>query len=459
MAVWSEVNFHNLTEDLRLDSEYYQPEHLKLDHLLKEMGAPLWGTLDGNFIVGPFGSAFLVENYVEKSSYRYIRGRDVKPFFLLDDENCYMPEDHFDRLRKYELQQGDLLVSVVGTLGNVSVVTKDAGKAVFSCKSTAFRPKNVDSFYLCAYLNSSIGQSYLQRMVRGHVQTGLNLGDLKEIPIFIPNESAERKIGDIVRRAYSKRSESKGLYAQAEALLLSDLDLNDLDVSPTLFYERRFSEAERSARLDAEFFQPAYQKIVDICCAYKGGAETLETLLVSMTNGVECRTFVDEGVAYIRVGDMGKLRIRYFNAVRISTEDASRLYFKVNLQEGDVLTARSGSIGQACVVTKNDLESVLSSHLMRLRARKNCPVLSDYLALFLATLPGIQQVMKNGNGGIVPEISQPFMKRIVVPILAKQTQQRLSDLIRESHQAEDESRDLLEEAKRMVEKAILGDNR
>jgi len=83
-------------------------------------------------------------------------------------------------------------------------------------------------------------------------------------------------------------------------------------------------------------------------------------------------------------------------------------------------------------------------------------VLSDCLALFLATLPGIQQVLKNGNGGIVPEISQPFMKRVVVPIIAKRTQKRLSEMIGESLQAEDASRRLLEEAKRMVEEAVLG---
>jgi hypothetical protein len=154
MAVWSEILFGALPEDRRLDPEYYQPQYLNLDNVLMKRHAARWGTLRGRFIVGPFGSEFLVENYADASPYRYIRGRDVKPFFLLDDQNCYIPKPDFERLSKYHLQAGDILISVVGTLGNVAVVTDDVGLAVFSCKSTAFRSADVDPYFLCAYLNS-----------------------------------------------------------------------------------------------------------------------------------------------------------------------------------------------------------------------------------------------------------------------------------------------------------------
>ncbi len=144
MAVWTEVGFSALSPDMRIDAEYYRPENLKLDRLLSKLTAKPWGEIPGRFIVGPFGSAFLVQGYVDASPFRYIRGRDVKPFFLQDDQNCYIPDSDFQRLKKYGLGLGDLLVSVVGTLGNVSIVTDDVGQAIFSCKSTAFRSNGLD---------------------------------------------------------------------------------------------------------------------------------------------------------------------------------------------------------------------------------------------------------------------------------------------------------------------------
>jgi type I restriction enzyme, S subunit len=201
LAVWSIVNFSQIPFDWRLDAEYFQPQYLELDKLLSNSNIELWGSLKGDFITGPFGSAFTVDNYVDQSLYRYIRGKDVKPFFLLENDNAYMPEKEFKNLEKYSLYVDDLLVSVVGTLGNVAIVDKDLGQAIFSCKSTVFRSKSINPYYLCAYLNSSIGQAYFQRKPRGAIQTGLNLDDLHTIPIFIPSPEKQVEIGKLVKNA------------------------------------------------------------------------------------------------------------------------------------------------------------------------------------------------------------------------------------------------------------------
>jgi hypothetical protein len=92
MAVWSVVKASDLAPDLRLDAEYYRPDLLDLDRQLAGMNARPWGQLAGKFIVGPFGSDFNVEHCVESSPYRYIRGKDVKPFLA---GYAFMPEQYF----------------------------------------------------------------------------------------------------------------------------------------------------------------------------------------------------------------------------------------------------------------------------------------------------------------------------------------------------------------------------
>jgi len=460
MAVWSEVPLHALSKDFRIDADYYRPDVLALRQSIERSNHRVSRLEDVSDSIINFGAYSLCNNIsFTETGVRFITAENILDGHIDYESARHIPfEQHQGLLWKSQVQKGQVLVAMAARLGYAAVY--DQSDCLNSSQDVAkVSLKDHDQtnpYYVAAFINSRLGRDQLNASQSGSVQQHTNLGKIKDLQVVILPRQTQRLISEKYLQALSEREKAHALYTQAEGLLLSGLGLGELDLSPTLFYECPFSETQQTARLDAEFFQPAYQRVVDICSSYKGGAETLDALLESMTNGVECREFVDEGTPYIRVGDMGKLRIRSSDAVRISQQDASRLSSKIVLRQGDVLTARSGSIGQACVVTENDEASILSSHIMRLRPRKECPVLSDCLALFLATLPGIQQVLKNGNGGIVPEISQPFMKRVVVPIIAKRTQKRLSEMIGESLQAEDASRRLLEEAKRMVEEAVLG---
>ena len=135
----------------RIDAEYFQPEYLVLEKKIYSTGSyKLWGNIEGRFITGPFGSEFGVENYTSETQYRYVRGKDVKEFFLLDDDNVYIPEKDYERLKKYLLKEGDILVSVVGTLGNAAIVDSSMVPAIFSCKSTVFRTDSINPYYFIA---------------------------------------------------------------------------------------------------------------------------------------------------------------------------------------------------------------------------------------------------------------------------------------------------------------------
>jgi hypothetical protein len=138
MAVWSETNIIEISRNKRIDSEFFHPAYISAEELVKKVDQAILLGLIGQFIVGPFGSTFHVNNYDFNSYFRYIRGKDVKPFQLKDDDNVYIPEEDFYRLSKYSIIPEDLIISVVGTLGNVAIVPENI-KGIFSCKSTLFK--------------------------------------------------------------------------------------------------------------------------------------------------------------------------------------------------------------------------------------------------------------------------------------------------------------------------------
>src|SRR3989344_3558024 len=223
---YSVVNYKTVKEnsDFRIDSEFYHPVILNRLDLIDHKSNDLLINLV-KFIVGPFGSTVTVDKYIEESGYRYIRNKDINDFVISDNDPAFIPENVYEPLKQFHIQQDDLLLTVVGTLGKVAIAQEKDMRSIFSCKSTLLRMKKLNPFYLLAYLNSPTGQIFSLRGKRGAIQEGLNLSDLKDIKVFIPSVDFQNKIESLVRQSFNLVNRSKSLYLQAEQLLLSELGL------------------------------------------------------------------------------------------------------------------------------------------------------------------------------------------------------------------------------------------
>lgn len=454
----SEVQLSGLEYSGRLDSEYYRPEFLSNEKMLRARKSEPLSSLS-NFLIGPFGSAFAVENYTEDKTYRYIRGKDVKPMCLMDDDNVYMPKSDFERLSRYSLKANDILVSVVGTLGNAAIIEAENTPAIFSCKSAVLRTKGINPRYLLTYLNSSYGRSLLLRKERGAIQKGLNLNDLKTLDIYVASEEFQEVIEQIYLKSIKAIKASKKTYAQAETLLLNTLGMADgFDGADGLVVNiKSFKDSfAATGRLDAEYYQPKYDELRHVLEHHAGGVTTIGELAGLIANGAEVREYQEEGVAYLRVGDLKGLTIDAASVVRIDPTSAEKGLGKIDLQSGDVLVSRSGSLAVTAVVEPEWANALISSHLIRLRVT-DARIDPYFLALFLCSKPGKMQIQQHSNGGVQPEINQPALKSILIPILPSSTQQEIRRLILKSRELHDASKNLLAVAKRAVEIAIEQD--
>ena len=77
-----------------------------------------------------------------------------------------------------------------------------------------------------------------------------------------------------------------------------------------------------------------------------------------------------------------------------------------------------------------------------------------YVGVFLNTVAGKLQFERNYTGSVQQYVYPSKMKDILVPILSEKTQQKIAELVRESHEARKKAKELLEEAKRKVEELI-----
>ena len=446
MAVWSLSSLKEVQSTRRVDSEFFRPEYSSAEQRVRSCDVQELGRL-GAFVPGPFGSAFHVQNYDVKSPYRYIRGKDVKPFFLLNDDNRFIPAADFARLRQYEVRNDDLMISVVGTLGNVAICTEEDVPAMFSCKSTLFRSNEADPYFLLAFLNSRPGSLCMLRRQRGAIQMGLNMEDLRSIPIPRFEKLVEQEIAGKVRASHNSLIIARQKYETARQLLESELGLDKLKFKKPVSYLTQLKVVEMSRRFDPEHYFPAFS-------AFCAGLPS-NVILAALSQHLQ---FCQRGKqpTYGKVG-LPVVNSKHVQANRVVMErtrtSLANPIHDLQIRSGDTLlngTGR-GTIGRAAPYL-GSAPAVADNHVTILRSSSLDPA---YLSMYLNSTAGQMQVEmhQRGTSGQLELYPFDIRKFLVWPAPAL-LQRELRDLYDTATGAEQESRRLLTNAKTLVEQLI-----
>ena len=450
MAVWTQPQLLETYVNRRIDSEFFNPAYIKAEKATLKCQTENLGEL-GHFVPGPFGSAFHVQNYDFKSPYRYIRGRDVKPFFLMDDDNRHIPESAFKRLIKYSVLQQDLMISVVGTLGNVAICTKDETPAVFSCKSTIFRPDSADPYYLLAYLNCYYGRMCLLRRQRGAVQTGLNIEDLRAVPTPRFKSDIELEISSFVKSSHTAARQAKKSYTQAQQLLESELELNKLRFDKPLGYTARFSESITGGRFDADYFQPKYALLQNAIKNYKYGSEPLLAVCNSLKPNIDPSKKPESDFCYIELSNINS-SLGTIDGYTLSLGSSLPSRAKRQVSTGDIVaSAVVGSIDKTAIISDDQNDYIASTGFFHLRPTS---VASEYLLMLVRSQCVQMQFQQESTGGILSAVSDSRLKHVKIPKLPQAIQDHIVILIKGAHLKKKESIKLLDQAKSRVEQLI-----
>jgi len=251
--------------------------------------------------------------------------------------------------------------------------------------------------------------------------------------------------------AENEKKNSKLSYQQAENLLLKELGLENFNAKDNLSTIINFSDILEVRRMDAEYFQPKYEKIIS-----KIKSQNHKKLgdLVSMRKGIEvgAEEYQEEGRQFIRVSSMGKFGINDDDQKCLSDKLYEKLKEDYEPKKGEILFTKDATLGIAYVL-KGKLEGIVSGGTLRLKL-KDENIDNEYLALCLNSIIGQMQAERDAGGSIIKHWKSEQIKNIVIPILPKDTQQKIADLVKQSHEARKRAKELLEEAKKKVEDMI-----
>lgn len=131
----------------------------------------------------------------------YIRVRDLNNKRLLELDNSYEYVDNETQkvISKYTVKTGDVVLSIVGTIGLVAIVgrTLDGANLTENCvKLSSFHGVNRDFLYY--YLRSDYGQQEIRCGTVGAVQAKLPIKNIQNIAINLPEYTTQERIASLL---------------------------------------------------------------------------------------------------------------------------------------------------------------------------------------------------------------------------------------------------------------------
>lgn len=125
----------------------------------------------------------------QKNSHPYIRVRDLGKSKTLELNSSYEYVDEITQkqIQRYITLKGDILISIVGTIGLIAIVggSLNGANLTENCVKLV-KLDNIDSEYLYYYLKSPLGQQNISRGTVGAVQAKLPIKNIQEFNINCP---------------------------------------------------------------------------------------------------------------------------------------------------------------------------------------------------------------------------------------------------------------------------------
>ncbi len=448
--VYSIINKSKLEGAYRLDAEYYQPEYLEIERKLNSIHTKPLDEISESVI--SFG-AYSLTNYIEwqESGVPYLNVENIRNGYIEFDGVKFISEKVDEILNKSRVKEGQVIITMAGTIGEVAVAHK-IPKKVNSNQATAkiTLKKDFSPYYLAAFLNSYYGREQTDREIVSSVQPNIFLGQIKNFKVPLMSTQKQREIEEFYKKYLDELEFSKSFYHQAENLLLEELGLNDFQIEDNLSFVVNLSEVKEANRIDAEYFQPKYEKLVARLKAQN--AKQLGEL-VSMKKGVEpgSEAYEKEGKLFIRVSSLSKFRIDQTDQKYLSEDLYQKLKINYEPKVGEILLTKDATPGIAYVL-KEPVEGIISGGIVRLKGKPDID--PEYLALCINSIIGKMQAERDAGGSVIMHWKPEQIRNILIPILPRGTQQKIAELVRKSHEARKRSKELLEEAKRKVENHV-----
>ena len=144
--------------------------------------------------IGPFGSALKKEYFVEEGIKVYAQENAFTGDFSMGD--YYITEDKYKELKSCELYPGDLVISMMGTIGACAIFPKNAEKGIMNSHLLRLQFNNevIPEYIMYLLRDSVLIRKQIDRLSVGSIMSGLSSSVVKKLVFPIPKLAEQKRI-------------------------------------------------------------------------------------------------------------------------------------------------------------------------------------------------------------------------------------------------------------------------
>lgn len=444
----SEVFLSALDETCRIDSEYYSKEYLREEQqLLKQPHFRIktkYKVTDGEH-----GSVDYLENGV-----KYLTAENIKHGFVDLSKIRYVSEEVDKRNARASVNEGDILISIKGTIGSVAI----ADASLKPCNMNRdvaiikpLEPNDKTNYLITLFLMGKYGALQSQRGGSGGVQQMITLGRLREFVIPVFSDAFCTLLKEAYNKSLALMKESQDTYNAAERFLEKELGIDMSEIKNGGISVKTFSECfEIQNRIDSEFYQPKYDKIIDAIKTYDSDAETIDTITEYLFTG-ECAEqyfrYEPKLLHYVRGTDINNGLVEIDLDYSVEKESHSKF-----VSSGDIITGRVGTIGNFGVISDELDGAVCSDNVLCFHLPEK--YMPNVYALYFNSQAVKELTNRMSRGSVQQRLNQETLRDLIVPYISEETQKEIDKKVVASFEQKEKSEKLMNDAKSAVEIAI-----
>ena len=387
----------------------------------------------------------------------FFRAQNIRPLAINRNNQVFISDDDAATLKGNEIDYGDILITRTGAnAGDCGQYRLDVN-TIGSSHTFILRQERINQAYLSVFLNTLPVKSLIFASRYGGSQPEIAPYYLNQIPILIPSKKFQERIGELLHKSEKLEGKSKPLQIQAEQTLLSALDLEDWQPPNPLTYTANASEAFAATRLDAEYYHPEKHKMVKHLNNL--GAKPLSQHVISVKKLLNPKK--DERAFDVINYDLSDALVHTLDPDKdtdISSELGST---KKYIESGDLVVSRLRYyLKEVAVVPNSDraIPRVGSTEFIVLRP-KDSSISAATLCVYLRSQAAQSYFKWCRDGSMHPRFAENDLLDFPVPDKLVSLSSSIDNSFAESEAARQQSKSLLERAKRAVEIAIEQDEK
>lgn len=350
------IRFKGYTEDW---------EQRKVTELLKNSSSAMK--------IGPFGSALKKEYFVDEGIKVYAQENAFTGDFSIGD--YYITEDKYKELQSCELYPGDLVISMMGTIGACAIFPENAEKGIMNSHLLRLQFDNevIPKYIMYLLRDSDLIRKQIDRLSVGSIMSGLSSSVVKKLVFPIPTLAEQKRIVEY-------------LDSLNNLITLHQRKCEETKILKKYMLQKMFPQnGQKVPEIRFKGFTEDWEQ-------RKSGELVKEGILEAPLDGNHGEKhptsdeYVDSGIPFLMASDIHDGEVNIYSCKYITKERAERLD-KGFARNGDVLLTHKATIGETAILSNLMTEyAMLTPQVTYYRIKNEERLNREYLYSFFNSL-------------------------------------------------------------------------